>query len=82
MPRPYVTVVSGLPRSATSMMMRMLGAGGAPVLVDGLRAADDDNPRGYCEFVRVKDVPDEHFCNNRLVRRDITKVLVSRRESQ
>lgn len=50
----YVTIVSGLPRSGTSMMMRMLEAGGLPVLVDHLRAADDDNPRGYYEFEPVK----------------------------
>jgi hypothetical protein len=51
-----VTVVSGLPRSGTSMMMRMLEAGGLPVLVDGLRTADEDNPRGYYEFERVKQL--------------------------
>jgi len=49
-----VTVVSGLPRSGTSMMMRMLEAGGLPVLVDGLRPPDEDNPCGYYEFERVK----------------------------
>lgn len=50
----YVTIVSGLPRSGTSMMMRMLEAGGLPVLVDNIRQADDDNPRGYYEFEAVK----------------------------
>lgn len=49
-----VIVVSGLPRSGTSMMMKMLDAGGVPVLADGLRTADADNPRGYYEFERVK----------------------------
>ncbi|AUX26899.1 hypothetical protein SOCEGT47_074690 [Sorangium cellulosum] len=49
-----ITVVSGLPRSGTSMTMRMLGAGGAPVLTDGLRAPDEDNLRGYFEFEPVK----------------------------
>lgn len=52
--RPFVVVVSGLPRSGTSMMMRMLEAGGMPVLIDELRSADEDNPRGYYEFERVK----------------------------
>jgi len=47
-------VVSGLPRSGTSMMMQMLAAGGMPVLTDGLRAADEDNPRGYFEYEPVK----------------------------
>ncbi|MDW8316999.1 MAG: sulfotransferase domain-containing protein [Anaerolineae bacterium] len=51
-----VVVVSGLPRSGTSMMMRMLEAGGLPVLTDRLRAADEDNPKGYYEFERVKQL--------------------------
>jgi len=50
----FITVVSGLPRSGTSMMMRILEQGGLPVLTDGIRAADEDNPRGYYEFERVK----------------------------
>jgi hypothetical protein len=49
-----VFVVSGLPRSGTSMMMRMLEAGGIPVLKDDLRTADIDNPAGYYEFESVK----------------------------
>lgn len=51
--RPIV-VVSGLPRSGTSMMMRMLAAGGVPTVEDGVRAADISNPRGYFEFEPVK----------------------------
>jgi hypothetical protein len=54
-PRPIV-VVSGLPRSGTSMMMKMLAAGGIPPLTDELRAADKDNPKGYYEFERVKQL--------------------------
>ena len=50
----FVTIVSGLPRSGTSMMMQVLEAGGLPALTDGLREADDDNPRGYYEFEAVK----------------------------
>ena len=49
-----VTIVSGLPRSGTSMMMKMLEAGGIRVLTDGERTADSDNPRGYFEFERAK----------------------------
>jgi len=49
-----VVVVSGLPRSGTSMMMKMLEAGGIPPLTDGLRTPDLDNPKGYYEFERVK----------------------------
>ncbi len=51
--RPIV-VVSGLPRSGTSMMMRMLEAGGVKPVQDGVRAADDSNPKGYFEFEPVK----------------------------
>ena len=57
MPREFVTVVSGLPRSGTSMMMRMLEAGGIPALTDGRRKADVDNPLGYFEFEAVKELP-------------------------
>lgn len=49
-----VIVVSGLPRSGTSMMMQMLDAGGHPVLADDERRADGDNPRGYLEYEPVK----------------------------
>lgn len=49
-----IIVVSGLPRSGTSMVMSMLEAGGLPLLKDGIRKADDDNPKGYFEFERVK----------------------------
>jgi hypothetical protein len=51
-----VVVVSGLPRSGTSMMMRMLDAGGARVVTDHVREADEDNPRGYFEVEQVKDL--------------------------
>jgi hypothetical protein len=56
---PFLTIVSGLPRSGTSMMMRMLEAGGMRVLVDHVRAADDDNPRGYYELEAVKRTKDD-----------------------
>ena len=51
-----VIVVSGLPRSGTSMAMQMLAAGGFPTMSDALRAADADNPRGYLEFEPVKQL--------------------------
>ncbi|MEZ5284057.1 MAG: hypothetical protein R2712_04450 [Vicinamibacterales bacterium] len=51
--RPII-VVSGLPRSGTSLAMQMLQAGGVPVASDGARAADDSNPRGYLELESVK----------------------------
>lgn len=52
--RNFLTIVSGLPRSGTSMMMRMIEHGGIPVIVDNVRQADEDNPRGYYEFEPVK----------------------------
>jgi len=52
-----ITIVSGLPRSGTSLMMQMLDAGGLPVLSDGKREADADNPKGYLEWERIKQLP-------------------------
>jgi hypothetical protein len=51
-----IVIVSGLPRSGTSVMMQMIHIGGMPALADGVRAADEDNPRGYFEFERVKQI--------------------------
>ena len=51
-----LVIVSGLPRSGTSMLMQMLAAGGMPVLSDEQRTADEDNPRGYLEFTPVKSL--------------------------
>ena len=53
-PASFITVVSGLPRSGTSMMMQILQAGGMEILTDEVRFADDDNPKGYYELERVK----------------------------
>ena len=52
--RAPIVVVSGLPRSGTSLAMQMLHAGGLECVTDGLRTSDTDNPRGYFEFERVK----------------------------
>lgn len=49
-----ITIVSGLPRSGTSMMMKILEAGGLPLLTDNIRTPDEDNPNGYYEFEQVK----------------------------
>lgn len=51
-----VIVVSGLPRSGTSLMMQMLERGGIEVATDHQRTADVDNPAGYFELERVKDL--------------------------
>jgi len=53
-----IIVVSGLPRSGTSMMMKMLSEGGLQVVTDAIRAADEDNPNGYFEFEPVKELAD------------------------
>lgn len=62
-----ITVVSGLPRSGTSMMMKMLEAGGLSPVTDNIRTADEDNPKGYYELEKVKEMktnaswlPDAH----------------------
>jgi hypothetical protein len=54
MPDDFVTIVSGLPRSGTSLLMQMLQAGGMELMTDGLRAPDENNPRGYFEHEAVK----------------------------
>jgi hypothetical protein len=51
-----IIVVSGLPRSGTSLMMQMLHSGGVEVVTDHVREADVDNPRGYFEFERAKQI--------------------------
>jgi hypothetical protein len=51
-----IVIVSGLPRSGTSMVMKMLEAGGVTVLTDHERRADEDNPEGYFEHERVKEL--------------------------
>jgi predicted AlkP superfamily phosphohydrolase/phosphomutase/tetratricopeptide (TPR) repeat protein len=51
-----ITIVTGLPRSGTSMMMQILEAGGIPVKTDGVRSADDHNPQGYYEWEAIKDL--------------------------
>lgn len=55
-PKEPIIIVSGLPRSGTSMMMKMLEAGGILPLTDKIREADNDNPKGYYEFERVKQL--------------------------
>ncbi len=55
--RPFATVVSGVPRSGTSLVLRMLVAGGIPALSDGVRVPDADNPEGYRELEAVRRLP-------------------------
>lgn len=56
----WITVVSGLPRSGTSLMMQMLKAGGLELMTDGEREQDEDNPRGYFELEKVKQLGKEN----------------------
>jgi len=56
----FITVVSGLPRSGTSMMMKMLDAGKMQLLTDEIRKADVDNPKGYYEYENVKKLEDDN----------------------
>jgi len=51
-----IIIVSGLPRSGTSLLMQMLDRGGLEVVTDNIRAADTDNPRGYYEYEQVKKI--------------------------
>jgi hypothetical protein len=66
-----ILVVSGLPRSGTSLMMQMLKAGGIDPMTDGKRTADDDNPEGYWEWEEVKQLPK----NPRLIERTEGKAV-------
>lgn len=54
-----IIIVSGLPRSGTSMMMKMLHSGGIEVVTDNIRQADLDNPKGYYEYEKVKKIKED-----------------------
>ncbi len=54
-----ITIVSGLPRSGTSMMMQILESGGMKVVTDNIRKANEDNPHGYYEYERVKEIKED-----------------------
>jgi len=55
-----ITIVSGLPRSGTSMMMQALKSGGMDILSDNMRQADESNPKGYWEYEKVKMLPKDN----------------------
>ena len=71
---PFVTIVSGAPRSGTSAMMQMLGAGGMDLLVDGVRRADRDNPRGYFELEAARRLASDASWVERAVGRAVKLV--------
>src|SRR5438132_3246059 len=54
-----IIIVSGLPRSGTSLMMQMLDKGGVEVVTDHVRTPDIDNPRGYYEFEKAKKIKED-----------------------
>lgn len=51
-----IVIVSGLPRSGTSLMMQMMNNGGLEVLTDNQRKSDDSNPKGYFEYEPVMSI--------------------------
>lgn len=55
-----ITIVSGMPRSGTSMMMQMLAAGGLDILTDNIRENDENNPKGYLEYQKVKKLASDN----------------------
>src|SRR5205807_2541464 len=55
-----ITIVSGMPRSGTSMMMQMLAAGGLEILTDNIRTKDENNPKGYLEYQKVKNLANDN----------------------
>lgn len=57
--RTEITIVSGLPRSGTSLMMKMLEKGGMKIITDDIRKADIDNPEGYYEFEPAKKIKED-----------------------
>ena len=73
---PFVTVVSGAPRSGTSLMMQMLGAGGLELVTDDVRRADRDNPRGYFELEAARRLPQDAAWLERAVGRAVKVVHV------
>ena len=51
-----IIVVTGLPRSGTSLMMQILNAGKVEILQDGKRESDISNLEGYFELEAVKGI--------------------------
>jgi hypothetical protein len=72
-----IIIVSGLPRSGTSMMMKMLAEGGLQAVTDKVRRADDDNPNGYFELESVKSLPDGNFAWLRNADGKVIKIISS-----
>lgn len=72
-----IIIVSSLPRSGTSMMMKMLAEGGLQIVTDEVRRADDDNPNGYFELETVKTLPEGNFAWLQKADGKVVKVISS-----
>lgn len=72
-----IIIVSGLPRSGTSMMMKMLAEGGLQIVTDEIRRADDDNPNGYFELETVKSLPEGNFAWLKKANGKVVKIISS-----
>lgn len=72
---PEIIVISGLPRTGTSMMMKMVVAGGVLPLTDNIRCADEENPKGYYEFERVKKLPEGDVAWLKTAKGKVVKVI-------
>jgi hypothetical protein len=70
-----IIIVSGLPRAGTSMMMKMLESAGLEILTDNLRTANENNPKGYYEFERVKQLKAGDFDWLPLAQGKVVKVI-------
>jgi len=55
-----IVIVSGMPRSGTSMLMKALKDGGLEPLTDGVRTPNEDNPNGYFEYEPVKNLKNDN----------------------
>lgn len=66
-----IYIVSGLPRSGTSLMMQMLEAGGASIFTDKIREADENNPKGYYEHEAIKNLQKD----NRFIKEGVGKTM-------
>jgi hypothetical protein len=73
--RDFATIVSGVPRSGTSLAMHMLEVGGIPALTDGKRVPDEHNPHGYFEYEAVKRLVEDSSWLTSLARGKSLKVI-------
>jgi predicted AlkP superfamily phosphohydrolase/phosphomutase/tetratricopeptide (TPR) repeat protein len=73
-PTQVITIVSGLPRSGTSLMMQLLVAAGRQALADAKRAADEDNPLGYFEFEKATELAKDNSWLNQ-ARGKVVKIV-------